>query len=380
VDEDVVRRVLAVLRKESQGTLYDLYQTGRRRDGSERTPICGKGTVDKISRLYRQEKLAPYLRYLDHQGFQDVGGDQVSATKGQEIFLDVRGAESETAEDLRRSVIIPRRELEQLRQSIQELTAVSANTLPALPDPHWQTLIPTLLDLRGIGQLSLRDTDLAIWHSRPQVTRWPIAQGEACRDAEGQVTVELSAEKNEAWRYLNQHLEGDRVWNSIEAWKRAMAGDLATRLALLGAIIKRIEKPVEEGGTGLSVVNDMGYVGSPEPAVSLQCAMDTHHQVMARGLNLHHAMHPREAYHREHSKAGQPFISSGDPAQLEVAVECLWKAQVDWVSLAEAKIAAEAYRAAEQATEEVKRHLERISLALTFPRGSSCEGCPGGNA
>jgi hypothetical protein len=383
-DAEVVRGVVDVLRKRSERTLYDLYKPGRRRDGSERTPICGKGTVDKISRLYREGKLAPYLEYLNSQGLPDVRGDQVSATKGQEIFLKVGGAESETAEDLQRSVMIPRGELEQIRQSIQELSALSANTLPPLPDPHWQTLIPTLLDLRGIGQLALADIDLAIPYSRPQVTRWPIAKGEACRDAAGNVTVELTAEGKIAWKYLKQHLAGDGVWNVIEDWKKAMAGDLASRLALLDVIIQHIEKPVREGGTGLPVINDMDPMGSPEPAISLQCAMDTHHQVMSHGLNLPLAMHPKEAYRKEHpgvvSVAGQPFISSSDPVQLEAAIECLWKAQMDWASLPEAKAAAEAYRAAEQATGEVKRHLERLALALTFPRGSSCEGCPGWNA
>jgi hypothetical protein len=71
-DEEVVRGVVDVLRKRSERTLYDLYKPGRRRDGSERTPICGKGTVDKISRLYKQGKLAPYLEYLKSMAFQDV--------------------------------------------------------------------------------------------------------------------------------------------------------------------------------------------------------------------------------------------------------------------------------------------------------------------
>jgi hypothetical protein len=298
--------------------------------------------------------------------------------------MDAKGPEGGAVESLSEAVLILTGELEQIRRSIQEITAGSAITLPSLLDRHWQVLIPTLLDLRGIGQLALADIDLAIWYSRPHEPRWPIAKGEACRDAAGKVTVELSAEGKIAWRCLKQHLADDGVWNVIEDCRKAIAGDLASRLALLDAIIQHIEKPVGEGGTGLPVINDMGPMGSPKPAVSLQCAMDTHHQVMARSLELPLAMHPKEAYCKEHpgvvSVASQPFISSPNPAQLEAAVECLWKAQMDWASLAEAKIAAEAYRAAEQATEEVKRQLERLALALTIPRGSSCEGCQGWNA
>jgi len=82
VPEDVVRRVAAVLQRRSVGSMYDLYRIGRRRDGSERTPICGKGTVDKISRLYKQGKLEPYLIYLDAEEVR-VDGQTLAGPEAQ---------------------------------------------------------------------------------------------------------------------------------------------------------------------------------------------------------------------------------------------------------------------------------------------------------
>ena len=64
IDGNTVLRVVDVLEGRLRISSYDLYRSGIRRDGTRRTPICGKGTVYKIKRLYEAGKLDPYIAYL----------------------------------------------------------------------------------------------------------------------------------------------------------------------------------------------------------------------------------------------------------------------------------------------------------------------------
>jgi hypothetical protein len=252
---------------------------------------------------------------------------------------------------------------------------------PQLKQKHRDDLMSVLLELYGIDVFPLHHEDLATWYARSDSPCWPMAQGQVCRESDGSLAVQLNAEEKLEWQYLKQHLPGDPVWDAVEACKQALAGDFAARLALLNAVVQLIGNPVEEGGTELPVLAEMGYMGSTQPAVSLYYAFAIHDQVMSRSLNLRHAPHPRGAFQSEIPNtihlAGQPVISSPDPTQQEAAVEFLLRAQKEWVSLPEAKAAAEAYRLAEHRTEEVKGHLDRLKLDLAFPKGSLCEGCKG---
>ncbi len=60
IDEKVVRQVTDVLTGNSRQSLYSLYAMRPNKPN----PICGKGTVDKIKKLYAEGKLQPYLDYL----------------------------------------------------------------------------------------------------------------------------------------------------------------------------------------------------------------------------------------------------------------------------------------------------------------------------
>ena len=61
VDETVVFQVLRVLQNREELSLYDLYKHGKKIDGTKRTPICGKGTVNKIKKLFETGSLDPIL-------------------------------------------------------------------------------------------------------------------------------------------------------------------------------------------------------------------------------------------------------------------------------------------------------------------------------
>ncbi len=75
VSRDIVSRLMNILTGKNDDSSYDLYAGGRRRDGSVRLPVCGKGTVFKITNLYKAGKLDPYLTYLDSKSQAVVSRD-----------------------------------------------------------------------------------------------------------------------------------------------------------------------------------------------------------------------------------------------------------------------------------------------------------------
>ena len=62
IDEAVVRQVVNVLSGKAHQSPYSLYAT--RRD--KPPPVCGKGTVYKIKKLYDEGELRPYLDYVSN--------------------------------------------------------------------------------------------------------------------------------------------------------------------------------------------------------------------------------------------------------------------------------------------------------------------------
>jgi hypothetical protein len=61
IDEKIVRKVVAVISGKSMQSLFSLYDTKK---GTIRA-FCGKGTVIKVQKLYKSDKLKPYLEYID---------------------------------------------------------------------------------------------------------------------------------------------------------------------------------------------------------------------------------------------------------------------------------------------------------------------------
>jgi hypothetical protein len=244
---------------------------------------------------------------------------------------------------------------------------------------HWGMLLPTLLDLLGVGPFPFHDYDLAIWHSRADEPCWPIAKGRVCRDSNGQLTVSLDVEGRLEWSYLRQHLPNDAVWAAIRDWQEAMAADVSGRLALLQDVKDGIQRPAAAGGLGLPVCAEMGRGGTGQPAVSFYYAFRLFDQVLSHALRLRHAPYTSGAFTLDSPNTlhlgGYPVVSSPDPAQRQAAVDFLLINQSLWASLPSAQAAEEAFRRAEAATGAVKQHLERLRLALAFPSGSVCDSC-----
>jgi hypothetical protein len=71
--------------------LYELYAGGKRKNGSEREPICGKGTAYKIKYMYQRGELKEYLASVHFQ--EDTATDtEESATENEVATIAPTGS------------------------------------------------------------------------------------------------------------------------------------------------------------------------------------------------------------------------------------------------------------------------------------------------
>jgi hypothetical protein len=72
--------VVEILRSSTDSSLYELYAQGTRKNGTQRQPICGKGTAYKIKELYNVGKLQPYVDYVNSMTKQQIATESVGQT------------------------------------------------------------------------------------------------------------------------------------------------------------------------------------------------------------------------------------------------------------------------------------------------------------
>jgi hypothetical protein len=266
------------------------------------------------------------------------------------------------------------------------LKGASLNATPPSPQmssidirEHWERLSPVILDLKGIGQFPDHVFDLGIWFSRPHVLNWPVPKGRMWREQDGSFRLRLDAEDSVEWKYLEQHLENTTLWEAIDEFHIAMALDTEARFKLLERIKYLVQLPIEEGGTGLVVVDHIGYGDEAEPKAGLYYVFTIYDQVLSQAVELPlQVKEPREFLLEPPNRVqlGDHRVLCGpDPDQLQAAVDWLLKAQQELVQLSETKSAAEAYSRANRAAQEVTREIDEIRLRGKFPEGSRCRIC-----
>lgn len=117
IPEDVVSKVVSVLSGKTDKSLYSLYV---RRSGRP-PPICGKGTVYKIRKLYKEGKLEPYLTYLQQSPIADKPKtEQTKDSKVAEIPQQQASVELDIAVRTSQDLIRQR-----LNEHFDELAAVA---------------------------------------------------------------------------------------------------------------------------------------------------------------------------------------------------------------------------------------------------------------
>lgn len=105
VGEDVVHRVVNAFRNDE--SLYELYASGNRWDGSARTPDCAKATVSKIKRLYKEGELDPYLSYIGFKPYIDTLGNLIENIEREKAISSVQADISDLLNDWSAELSLP---------------------------------------------------------------------------------------------------------------------------------------------------------------------------------------------------------------------------------------------------------------------------------
>lgn len=239
---------------------------------------------------------------------------------------------------------------------------------------HYDLLSPVISQLRDLSVFPARDLDLTTFWSRPSEPSWPIGSGKLERRTRGQLGIRLFIEEKLEWVYLRQHLNHDPLWDAINSWKRAMVRDLNARFGLLDRIVAETQSKI-----GLPVLGDLGYSDSDKDGLGLYYANTLYDQVFSRAVGISLSSKRREDFTFESPNftrlGGYMVVCSHDLSLHTLAISYLLDAQVSLVELTETRAARAAYEAALSRTASVRKHSDRIRLAVVFPEGSTCDGC-----
>ena len=99
VPEEVVRQVVNVASGKDKTSFYKLWAGNK---SLKVLPICGKGTVNKIKKLFAEGKLEPYLDYLNGDRTEQPANDQALQSRlmakppSQELLKDTTEANAQT--------------------------------------------------------------------------------------------------------------------------------------------------------------------------------------------------------------------------------------------------------------------------------------------
>jgi hypothetical protein len=184
--------------------------------------------------------------------------------------------------------------------------------------------------------------------------------------------------QNKAGAVINQVLITLSLWSAPD--ETLSLGDVVAIELSFPSLptIQQLKNPKTQDDLGIGVEADL-KVDSTASAVSFSYAFVIADEAMTKALGLAHTPTSNETFEAWGGGmvylAGRPVIRTNRKATAEDAIELSIKAQATCWELPEATAAAGAYRRAEEATRELKQHIERLSLTLEFPRGTRCELC-----
>ena len=242
---------------------------------------------------------------------------------------------------------------------------------------HRADLLAALLDLKGVGPLPPRDTDLMVLMARDR-SPWPIAKGQLIHGgSDGSWAVKLNIEGTHQWLHARQHLRGNPLWGHVDHLKKAIADDLESRLSLISGITDRVKMPAPEG-IGMQVIEFDAGVEEQE-GVHRYFIFTLYDQLLSRALDLHHLAKRRAEFRSEtpgtEHLGGWPVVSSPDPVRRAKSIDYLVAAQEELMGLPEVELAAIAYREAEQAAELIEWDLDGMEADAGLFTGNYCDGC-----
>jgi len=209
-----------------------------------------------------------------------------------------------------------------------------------------------------------------------QEGKWSIEKGQLLRDKDRRFSIELWAENQVEWVYVQQHLEGYPLWGLIRGWKSAMIRDVESRLGLMSILQRRVEAPVKEGGVGIRIV--AADPGTRPPGYLYPYYLNfLYRQVSLIARGVDYPIKRRDEFITDEPERvyleGYFVIAPKTRGQLDRAIEFFIPSQTELVGLNEARRTAEAYQEALQRTEDLTREVHTILLS---PRlAGSCELC-----
>ena len=128
IGEDVVVKVLDILTEKSSTSFYELYSSKPRRNGTPRIPLCGKGTVGKIKKLFNNGVLQPYIQYLEEgsrrkEEFEQYNGQPATAST---VANDMAPLDAQLIKQQQKAHI----------KTLQQMARSALDHLPDFPDPQ----------------------------------------------------------------------------------------------------------------------------------------------------------------------------------------------------------------------------------------------------
>lgn len=264
-----------------------------------------------------------------------------------------------------------------LRELDSAVTALHEARDAPVGREHRKLLLAALLNLKGVGPLPLRDTDLMMLVAAER-SHWPIARGQLLKESsDGSWGVKFGVEGTHRWLYVEQHLRGNPFLSHLDHLKKAIAGDLAARLSLMSGIADRVGMPAPEG-VELEVI-DFDASVEEQRGVHPYFIFTLYDQLLSRALDLSHLAKRREEFRSETRGTdylgGRPVVSSPDPARRATSIDYLVAAQEQPMELPEVELAANAHRAAEQAAKLIEWDLDGMEADADLFTGNYCDGC-----
>ena len=242
---------------------------------------------------------------------------------------------------------------------------------------HRKSLLAALLNLKGVGPLPLRDTDLMMLVASDR-SHWPIARGQLLKEgSDGSWGVKFDGEGTHRWLYVEQHLRGNPFLAHVDHLKKAIADDLVARLSLMSGIADRVGMPAPEG-VELEVI-DFDASVEKQQGVHPYFIFTLYDQLLSRALDLSHLAKRREEFRSETRGTdylgGRPVVSSPDPVRRATSIDYLVAAQERLVGLPMVELAANAYREAEQSAKFIEWDLDGMEADAGLFTGNYCDGC-----
>lgn len=241
-------------------------------------------------------------------------------------------------------------------------------------ETHWEKVLAILNDLQGTGVFDPNAREIRLWISRPHEPSWPAPKGMLHRSPDSSISVKLFTEDRPEWEYLKQHLAGHPLFSTIEGLKLATAKDVAGRRSLFEWLLGQVKTEL-----GLSVLLDEGSDNAGQPYLTCFYADHLYDQIFRRVSGLPaYSIEPDQLKVTSDANVNlynEPLVVGCDKEHRDRAIRLLIDGPNKFSKIPVANAAGQAYRHADNTTQELSSALARfLQLAGRTP-DTRCEVC-----